>query len=100
MAIASCVCAYENPDLHSSPGGAQGFAFTFASNYHLTASFFTPGGHFNNDFGQLTSAAMLFAKFHAGTRKSLSDFWSPLPEQPTKFVLSFKKLSIFLEHPL
>ena len=38
-------------------------------------------------FGQLANAAMLFGKFHAGTRKSLSDFWLPLLEQPIKFVL-------------
>ena len=29
-------------------------------------------------FGQLSSSAMLSAKFHAGTGKSLSDLWSPL----------------------
>ena len=40
------------------------------------------GGHFNkkqkNIFEQLESEAMLFAKFHAGTRKSLSNFWTAL----------------------
>ena len=36
----------------------------------------------NND---LRSAA--FEKFHAGTRKSLSDFWLPVLEQPIKFIL-------------
>ena len=41
----------------------------------------------NNDFWQLASATMLLAKFHAGTRKSLSDFWPPLLEQSIKFVL-------------
>ena len=35
-------------------------------------------------FGQLATAAMLFAKFHAGTRKLLSDFWPPLLEEPIK----------------
>ena len=38
-------------------------------------------------FGQLASTAAWFAKFHAGTRKSQSDFWLPLLEQPIKFVL-------------
>ena len=38
-------------------------------------------------FGQLASVTMLFAKFQAGTRKSLSDFWLTLLEQPIKFVL-------------
>ena len=28
--------------------------------------------------GHLANGAMLFAKFHVGTRKSLSEFWSPL----------------------
>ena len=37
-------------------------------------------------FGQLASAVMLFAKFHAGTRKSLSEFLLPLLEQPIRFV--------------
>ena len=37
---------------------------------------------------------MLFTKFHAGTRKSVSDFWLSLLEQPTKFVLNVLK---FLE---
>ena len=39
--------------------------------------------------GQLVSAATLFAKFHAGERKSLSDFRPPLLEQPIKFVSNF-----------
>ena len=39
--------------------------------------------------GQLASAAMLFVNFHAGTRKSLSDFWPPLLEHPIKLVLIF-----------
>ena len=66
-----------------------GLVFIFASNYYQTASFFVPGGHVNRKknknkqkkamiFGQVASAAMLFAKFHAGTRKSLSGFWPPL----------------------
>ena len=38
-------------------------------------------------FGQLASAATFFAKFHADTRKSLSDFWPSRLEQPIKFVL-------------
>ena len=38
-------------------------------------------------FGQLVSAAMLFAKFHAGTRKSSLDFWPPLLKQPIMFTL-------------
>ena len=38
-------------------------------------------------YEQLASAAMLFAEFHAGTKKSLLDFWLPLLEQPIKFVL-------------
>ena len=39
-------------------------------------------------FGQLAGAAMLFAKFHSGTKKSLLDFRLPLVEQPMKFVLA------------
>ena len=39
-------------------------------------------------FGQLASSAMLLAKFHAGTKESLSDSWLPLLEQSTKFVLN------------
>ena len=35
-------------------------------------------------FGQLASAAMLFTKFHVGTRTSLLDFWPPLLERPIK----------------
>ena len=35
---------------------------------------------------------MLLAKFHAGIRKSLPDFWLPPLEQPIKFVL----ISIFI----
>ena len=42
-------------------------------------------------FGKLASAAMLFAEFHTGTKKSLSDFWPPLLEQPIKFVLKCKR---------
>ena len=42
-------------------------------------------------FGQL--AAMLFAEFHAGTRKSLPGFWPPLFEQSIKFVLICKTIS-------
>ena len=53
--------------------------------------FFIPWGHFNRkkitSFGQLASAEM-FGKFHCGLRKSPSDFWLPLLEQPTKFVLN------------
>ena len=41
----------------------------------------------NKILGQLASATMLFAKFHADTRKSLSDFLPPPLEQPIKFVL-------------
>ena len=37
--------------------------------------------------GQLASAAMMFTKFHAGIRKSLSDFLLPGLEQPIEFVL-------------
>ena len=50
-----------------------------------------PDEHFNrenSDFEQLASAAMLYAKFHAGARKSPSDFWPPLFERPIKFVLT------------
>ena len=39
-------------------------------------------------FGQFASAAMLFFKFNAGTRKSLSDFCLPLLEQAMKFILN------------
>ena len=39
-------------------------------------------------FEQLASAAMLFAKFHAGTRKSLRNVWLLLLKQPMKFVLN------------
>ena len=35
-------------------------------------------------FGRLASTAALFAKFHAGTKKSPSGFWPPLPEQQIK----------------
>ena len=35
--------------------------------------------------GQLASSAALFLKFHAGIRKSLSDFWPSLLEQQIKF---------------
>ena len=49
----------------------------FSSNYYQTASFLISGGHFNLEktmiLGQFASTAM-FAKFLAGTRKSLSDF--------------------------
>ena len=38
-------------------------------------------------FGQLSSVAVLFARFHAGTRKWLSDCWPPLLEQPIKYCL-------------
>ena len=66
--------------------------FTVASNDYQTALFHITGGHFNwkekNDFGQLTSAAMSFATFHAVTIKSLLDFWPPLLEKQIKFVLS------------
>ena len=62
-----------------------------ASNYYQTASLFIPEGHFKRKktmiFGQLASEAMQFSKFQAGTRKPLTDFWSPLLEQPVKFVL-------------
>ena len=47
-------------------------------------------------FGQLASAAMLFEKFDAGRRKSLSDFWPPLFEQPIKFVLIIFLLILFV----
>ena len=36
---------------------------------------------------QLEIAAVLFAKFDAGTRKPQPEVWPPLPEQPIKFVL-------------
>ena len=69
-----------------------GLVFTFALNYYQAASFFIPGGHFSWKkamiFGWLAIAAMLYATFNAGTRKSLSEFWSPLLEQPITFVLS------------
>ena len=55
-----------------------GVVFDIASSYYHTILFFIPGGHFNGKktmiFGQFASAAMLLAKFHTGTRKSLSDF--------------------------
>ena len=41
-------------------------------------------------FGQLKSATMWLAKFHAYTTKSLSDFWPPLFEQPINFVFICK----------
>ena len=41
-------------------------------------------------FWQLANAAMLFAKFHAGTRRLLSDFWPSLLKQPIRFVLKLK----------
>ena len=41
-------------------------------------------------FGQLVSAAMLFAKFHAGTRKSPLDVWLLLLKQPIRFALKCK----------
>ena len=48
-------------------------------------------------FGQLASAAVSFVKFHAGTRKSLSDLWSPLLKQPIKFVfISFQFIGLIL----
>ena len=51
----------------------SGLVFTFPSNYCQAASFLIPGGRVNRKrtmiFGQLPSAAMLFADFHAGTRK-------------------------------
>ena len=47
-------------------------------------------------FGQAASAAMLFAKFHAGTRKFLSDFWPPLLEHPIQFILMFTYNTISL----
>ena len=40
-------------------------------------------------YGQLARAAMWFAKFHAGTKKSLLDFWRPQLKQPMKFVIVF-----------
>ena len=40
-------------------------------------------------FGQLVSAATLFAKFHADTRKANHwTFWPPLLEQPMKLFLT------------
>ena len=49
-------------------------------------------------FGQLASAATLFAKFHAGTIQSQSDFWASLLEQPIKFVLVL--VGSYLIHPM
>ena len=40
-------------------------------------------------FWQLASAVMVSAKFHTETRKSLSDLWLHLLEQPIEFVLTF-----------
>ena len=69
-----------------------GLVFTFTLTHYHKANFFIPGGisigKKTITFGQLAIAAMLFAKFHAGTRKSQSEFWPPLFEQPIKFVPS------------
>ena len=69
--------------------------FIIASNYYKTASFFTHGGHSNwkkQCFFRAVDKwmAMLFAKFHAGARKSLSNFSPPLLEQLIIFVLILK----------
>ena len=49
-----------------------GHAFTSASNKYQTVSFLIPRGHFRETmtFGQLASAAKLFAELHAGTKNS------------------------------
>ena len=45
-------------------------------------------------FGQFASSAMLFAKFHVCTIKSLSGFWQPLLEQLIKSVFVVPGYSI------
>ena len=74
-----------------------GPVFTFASNYYQTASFLTHRGHSNRKknttiFGRLASEAILFARFHAGTRNSLSDIWR------IKFVLILLDAAMDIEH--
>ena len=70
----NCDCKFHDITLTS----ILSLVFTFVPNYFQRTSLFLPGGHFNLEkamiFGQLESAAILFAKFHAGTRTSLSDF--------------------------
>ena len=47
-------------------------------------------------FGQLASAALLFAKLPSGTRKSLADFLLPLLEQPIIFAANFCCVTVSL----
>ena len=45
-------------------------------------------GEISQCFGKLANVVTFFVKFHAGTEKSLSDFWPSLFKQAIKFVLS------------
>ena len=54
----------------------------------------------NNDFWVVGNCRkLLFVKFHAGTRKSPSEFWLPLLEQPKKFILSSDMQTFSLVNP-
>ena len=68
-----------------------GPVFTFASNYYQTASFFIPGRHCDKESNNSWAAGKcsnVVAETHAGTRKSVSDFWLRLARTAYKFRLN------------